>query len=180
MDIKAFSIKMAREEAAKVAESRRKWLPGFFFGGRQLSEVRLHFVECKLITYEIIYTPACWEKLLFRRSQEKRQKMTVLADGTNGSVAWVDTLPPVVVLDNVAEDQVQYGERDDAHIVSKGQVLALKVVHKHVGGIPEIKVLAIDSVFRPYWIAFFGHVTAGKKVYYFPIAADGCGVHRTV
>ncbi|WP_094605357.1 hypothetical protein SPSIL_002370 [Sporomusa silvacetica DSM 10669] len=180
MDIKAFSIKIDKEEATKLAESRGKWLRRLLCGGKTISEVRLHFVECKLITYEITHRPNFLEKFIFRKSQEKKQKITMLADGTNGSVAWVDSMPGMVMLDNVAESQVQYVEKDDEYIINKGRGIALKVVHRHAGGIPEIKMLSIDSVFRPYWIAFFDEVIEGKKVHYCPVAADGCGMHRTI
>lgn len=180
MDIKAFSIKIDKEAAAKLAESRGKWLRRVFFGGKTVTEVRLHFVECKLITYEITHRPNFLEKFIFRKSQEKKQRITMLADGTNGSVAWVDSLPGMVMMSNVAESQVQYVTKDDEYIVSKGRAVALKVVHRHIGGIPEIRMLSIDSVFRPYWIAFFDEVIEGRKVRYCPVAADGCGIHRTI
>jgi hypothetical protein len=180
MDIKTFSIKMDKKEAMKLAESRGKWLKKFFFDSKAISEVRLHFVEYKLITYEITHHSNFIEKLIFRKAQEKKQKITMLADGTSGSVAWVDTMPGMVMMDNIAEEQVQYADKDDEYIINKGRSVALKVVHRHVGGIPEIKILNIDSVFRPYWIAFFGEVIEGNKVYYYPVAADGCGIHRTI
>lgn len=180
MDIKTFSIKIDKQEAAKLAESRDKWLRKIFFGGKSLSEVRLHFVECKLITYEVAHHPNFLEKMIFRKSQKKTQKITMLADGTTGSVAWVDSMPGMVTRDNVTEDQVQYADKDDEYIVRKGQSVALKVVHRHVGGIPEIKMITIDSVFRPYWIAFFGEIIEGNKVHYCPIPADGCGTHRAI
>lgn len=180
MDIKAFSIKIDKAEAAKLAESRGKWLRRVLFGSKSIVEVRLHFVECRLITYEITHKPNFLEKFIFRKSQENKQRITMLADGTNGSVAWVDSMPGMVMMQNVAESQIQYVDKDDAHIVSKGQVVALKVVHRHIGGIPEIKLLSIDSVFRPYWIAFFDEVVEGRKVRYCPVAADGCGIHRAI
>ena len=42
-----------------------------------------------------------------------------------------------------------------------------------------MEVISIESIFRPYWVALYGNVRAGKKVRYIPIAADGCGTHRS-
>ncbi|HEY3426377.1 MAG TPA: hypothetical protein VGL27_16390 [Negativicutes bacterium] len=179
MDITAFRIKTGKEEAAKLAQTQGGFLAKLLCAGKSLSEIRLHFIECKLITYEITYTPGWLEKIIFRKAAVKKQTITMLADGSNGSVSWVNSLPEVVTLQDVDESQVQYSIKNDNDVINKGMMLALKVVHRHVGGLPDIKMLKLEKVFRPYWVAFFGEVIIGNKVRYSPIAADGCGVHRT-
>ncbi len=179
MDIKVFPISIEKEAAGLMAEARGKWLRKLFCRGKALSEIRLHFIECKLITYEISHRPNLLDRLFSRRAGGSKQTITMLADGSNSSVAWVDTMPSVVTLENVQEEQLQYSARDEQFLINKGRSVALKVVHRHVGGIPEIRELKVESVFRPYWIAFFGEVIEGKKVHYTPIAADGCKIQKT-
>ncbi|WP_371371707.1 hypothetical protein [Sporomusa aerivorans] len=180
MDIRAFPIRIEKEEAGKMAEERGRFLRKIFCRGKSLSEIRLHFIECKLITYEITHKPNILDKLFARKTGNSKQKITMLADGSNSSVAWVDTMPDVVTLADVHEDQIQYSDKDEKTLVNRGRSVALKVVHRHVGGIPEIRTVLVESVFRPYWVAFFGEVADGKKVYYSPIAADGCKINKTI
>jgi hypothetical protein len=180
MDIRAFPVCLEKEEAEKIAESQGRWLRKIFCRGKSLSEIRLHFVECKLITYEITHKPTILEKLFSRKAGVSKQTITMLADGSNSSVAWVDTMPDVVTLENVHEDQVQYSEKDDKFLINRGRSAALKIVHRNIGGIPEIREIQVASIFRPYWITFFGEVAEGKKVYYSPIAADGYKIHKTI
>ncbi|HWR07147.1 hypothetical protein [Sporomusa sp.] len=179
MDIRAFPIRIEKEEAGRMAKSQGNLLRKIFCRGKSLSEIRLHFIECKLITYEVTHKPNLLDKLFARKPGVKKQLITMLADGSNNSVAWVDTMPGVVSMTDVSEDQVQYTDKDEAYLIKKGRSVALKVVHRHAGGIPEIEQVTVESVFRPYWIAFFGEVIEGKKVHYSPIAADGCNVHKT-
>ncbi len=180
MNIRAFPICIAKEEAGKMAEAQGYWLRKIFCPGKSLSEVRLHFIECKLITYEVTYQPNLLDKLFARKEKARKQAITMLADGSCSSVAWADTVPGIVTLENVHEDQIQYADKDDKFLIDKGRSAALKVIHRHVGGIPEIREIKVESIFRPYWIAFFGEVIEGQKVHYTPIAADGYMIQKTI
>lgn len=180
MNIRAFPICLNQEEAGKMAEKQGYWLRKIFCPGKALSEVRLHYIECKLITYEVSHQPSLLDRLFARQAKAGKQTITMLADGSSSSVAWVDAVPTIVTLENVYEDQIQYADKDEKFLINKGRSAALKVIHRHVGGIPEIRELKVESVFRPYWIAFFGEVIAGKKVHYSPIAADGYKIQKTI
>lgn len=180
MDIRTFPIRIEKEEAGQMAEARGRLLRKIFCRGKSLSEVRLHFIECKLITYEITHKPNILDKLFARKIKSSKQTITMLADGSNSSVAWVETMPDIVTVEGVQDEQIQYSDRDEKTLINRGRSVALKVVHRHVGGIPEIREIMVESVFRPYWVAFFGEVAEGKKVYYSPIAADGCKMQKTI
>ncbi|OBR94381.1 hypothetical protein CLRAG_15480 [Clostridium ragsdalei P11] len=180
MDIKSFPIKVEKQEAEKRAQAMGGVLWKVIFLNKKLSEVRKHFVEFKLVTLEIIHKPTVIERMVSKKANEKKQTITLLANGSTGSVSWVDSMPDIIELKEVDSNSIQLSDKDDDYLILKARKLALKVVHRHVGGIPEFKVLKIESVFRPYWIALYGDVAEGNKVRYMPIAADGCGSHRSM
>ena len=179
MDIKCFSTKMDKSEAEQIAMAKGGFFWRMVFKGMQLSEVRQHFIEFKLITFEVIHKPTIIHRLFFRQTETKRQTIRMLANGSSGSVAWVESSPEIFTLNNVDENTVQKSDKDIEYLTTQGRKVALRVVHRFRGGIPELEVISIESIFRPYWVALYGNVGAGKKVRYIPIAADGCGTHRS-
>lgn len=32
--------------------------------------------------------------------------------------------------------------------------MAMRLTHRFMGGIPEIEIVKIESIFRPYWVVF--------------------------
>lgn len=179
MDIKSFSIKISKAEAEKIAETKGGILWRAVFSRSKLSEVRQHFIEFKLITFVAIHKPTPFEKIVSKKTEIKKQTITLLANGSTGSVSWVDSMPEIILLSNIDSNIVQSSDRDNEYLISRGRRVATKVMHRHIGGVPELEVLKIESVFRPYWIAFYGDAIEGKKVRYKPIAADGCGSYRS-
>ncbi|MGO0916367.1 hypothetical protein ACTPEM_24885, partial [Clostridioides difficile] len=83
--------------------------------------------------------------------------------------------------------QMSEGSIKDLNIVIKadvqGSVQAVKqsleklsneevqVKDRFMGGIPEIEIVKIESIFRPYWVVFFGKVELNRRVSYLPIEA---------
>lgn len=179
MNIKGFSIKVSKEEAEKIAKSRGGFLGFVFLPGKKVHEMRMHYVEYKLLTFELKYNPNFIEKYLMHKNEIKTQTITILANGSTGSAAWVDSMPEIVNLKNIDENSIQFSDKDEELLINKGRKLASRVVHRYIGRIPEVKLIKSESIFRPFWVAFYGEVKQNQKVYYVPISADGCGSHRS-
>ena len=179
MDIRSFPVKINKSEAEKIALEKGGLLWKTVFLKLPVSEIREHFIEFKIITFEATHRPTLIEKVFFRRNEVKKQKITMLADGSTGSVSWVDSMPEIVTMKGIDTLKVQTSDKENDYLINRGRRIATQVMHRHIGGVPELEVLKIESVYRPYWIAFYGDVIEGRKVRYKPIAADGCGTHRS-
>lgn len=179
MNIKAFPIKVTKDEAERIAQKKGGLLWRIIFSGKDIGEIRQHFIEFKLITFEAVYRPGIFERTVLKKTAERRQKIVMLANGSSGSAAWVQDLPEVVSLEKVDKNNIQLSDREDEYLVGKCRKVALRVMHRFVGGIPELEVKSIESVYRPYWIALYGQVVNGSKVRYMPIPADGCSSQRS-
>ncbi|MDU4880075.1 MAG: hypothetical protein E6X57_06710, partial [Clostridioides difficile] len=68
---------------------------------------------------------------------------------------------------------VQYSDKDERRVKAKANKMAMRLTHRFMGGIPEIEIVKIESIFRPYWVVFFGKVELNRRVSYLPIEADG-------
>ncbi|MGE5632349.1 MAG: hypothetical protein ACM3TR_14810 [Caulobacteraceae bacterium] len=179
MDINSFPLITTKEEAKALAERKGTFVGRMLLKGKKVSEIRLHYVEYKLITYEITHNPSFIEKVINKNHEKKTQKIKMIANGSTGGVAWAEVLPEIIVVKDIDEDMVQLSDKREEDLISRGKKIATRIIHRHIGSIPELKVLSVESVFRPFWVAFYGEVVQGVRVSYLPIAADGCGSHRT-
>lgn len=179
MDIRLFAIKVNKDQAEKIAQAKGGLLWRTVFSRNKLSEISQHYIEFKLITYKAIFRTNFIQRLIFRKIKDRNQTITMLANGSTGTAAWVDSMPEIDTLKAVDEKSVQLSDKDDEYLIRKGRKVALRVMHRFIGGIPELEVLRIESVFRPYWVAYYGEMIEGNKVRYIPIPADGCGSHRS-
>lgn len=179
MDIKSFPIITTKEEAEAVADKKGTFIGRMLLFGRKAKDIRLHYVEYKLITYEIIHAPGLIERAISGKREAKKQRITMIANGSTGGVSWAETLPEILAVKDVNEDIIQLSDKLEDDLIRRGKKIAMRVIHRHVGSIPELKVLSVESIFRPYWVAFYGDVVEGSRVRYLPIVADGCGSHRT-
>jgi len=179
MDIQIFPIKLAREEAETMARQKGGLFWRTVFSRKDLSELRQHFVEYKVITLEAVFRPTIIQRLLFRKTDIRKQKIQMLANGSTGSVSWIESMPEIVTMNGVDENAIQLSDRNDDRLVSRCRKVAVRVMHRFAGGIPELEVLSIESVYRPFWIALYGNTSANNKCRYLPIAADLCGSHRS-
>jgi hypothetical protein len=179
MDIKSFQIKTDKSEAERIASGKGGLLWRTIFSGMNLTQIKRHFIEFKLLTYEVTYQPTFFERYFKHNTEIRKQTITLLANGSTGSVAWVDSMPDIVKIKNVDDLDIQLSDKKDDALTRRGKKIATQVIHRHIGGVPYLELIKMESVFRPYWIAFYGDVIEGKKVRYKPIAADGCGTFRS-
>ncbi|WP_406541659.1 hypothetical protein [Clostridium ljungdahlii] len=78
MDIRAFPIKVEKQEAEKRAQAMGGVLWKVIFLNKKLSEVRKHFVEFKLVTLEIIHKPTVIERMVSKKLMKKNKQLLCL------------------------------------------------------------------------------------------------------
>lgn len=179
MIIRNFAIKKSREEAKKEA-GRKGFIARLFSGkGREDIVMKTLYIENRLITFEITSPPPLFERLFRRGALPRNSKIEMIANGSTCGVSYYDRRGVETVESEVGEDEVQLSDFSDETLITRGNALARRILRRRVGGNLSLEVLKVESVFRPYHVAFFGEPREGEKVYYLPIAADGCSVKRT-
>ncbi len=53
-------------------------------------------------------------------------------------------------------------------------------MRRQIGKVAFAELDSMRSIYRPYYIAFFGEMKMGERVRYIPIAADGNQVSRVL
>jgi hypothetical protein len=179
LKLNSFAIKISEEEAIKLAEQRIGLIGRLLTSRKAPSEMRTIFIENKLITYEITAVPGLITVLFRKNAASRKSKIRIIANGSTSGVAYYDDSGLEIVEMEVSGEQVQMSDYSEAALVTRGNVLARRILRRRVGGNVTLEPLEIRSVFRPYYVAFYGALTEGSKVRYLPIPADGCLVRKT-
>jgi hypothetical protein len=170
---------MSEESAWKISEKNVNLLTRFWLGKDPAIELRRVFIENRLITFTITRGPSLLDRIFRKNPAPGKSRIRVIANGSTCGVSYYDGAGLEIVEMEVDEDEVQPSDFPDDALVTRGNALARRILRRRVGGNIFLDVENIESIYRPYYVAFYGKVAEGVKVRYLPIAADGCRVHRT-
>ncbi|WP_042273463.1 hypothetical protein [Faecalimicrobium dakarense] len=177
MKIDSYVKIMSEKEAKEIANKRGNTLGKILLKNNPINNMKVLYIENKIITLNMIHEPNIISKNIFKANR-KKQKITFIADGSTGSVAYYESGPGIENI-NADEDNIQFSIYEDNVLIEKSKKLARRIVRRKVGGDVSLEIESIKSVFRPFHVAFYGELEEGKKVRYLPIAADGCNSKRT-
>ena len=170
-----------RSEEDVLPEARRKGGPlgRLLLRGQALAELRLHFVEYRILIFSVLHRPNGISRHLFGEREDKRQLCRVLVNGSTGGALWAEEIPQPLVPYEAREEQIQHSSFPRERMEEKGSRLVLRVLRRRVGGYPTVNLEEDAPVYRPFYVALFGDPQEGHRVRYLPFAADGCSSHRT-
>lgn len=178
MVITALKQKMERVEALKIAERKGDWLWNMVFHKVPLSELRLMYIEYVLLDIETMSAPTLASRLRGKETEPVRKKLKVLVNGSTGGVSLVtDRNLQIEEIEINEGTDVQQKSFDDEEADKRAKILAHKITHRSMGGMHEARIIERMSLYRPFWVAFYGDMKEGSKVRYITIAADG-GQHQ--
>ncbi len=180
MKIQTLPRTMNREEAMKNAEKR-----GNVFGKLTLKNeeitLKLMYFESKEIIFNMTYQDNFFQKM-FRKNKDappNTQKIRIIAEGTRGTPAFLPYPLKTVEVEVDDPSLIQNSEMPIEKIISDSKFLARKMVRRQKSRIVHTEVDTITSIYRPYYVAFYGEYKEGNKVRYLTIPADGNVVKRT-
>jgi hypothetical protein len=177
MKIKCFPKTMSEEQAMKIARGGGNIVGKMLYGNKDIN-MRVMYLENRYIVFDMTYCPSIIQRLRKKEGKVKKQKIRVMVEGTRCTASYVDDEIKVDSID-VKEEDIQYSEFTDEQLVEKGKDMCRRMVRRQVGNYITLEVDSMTTVFRPYYIAFYGNLIEGTKVRYLPIPADGNEVKRT-
>ncbi|MDB0440417.1 hypothetical protein C4R89_12830 [Clostridioides difficile] len=171
MDIRALPIKITKDEAIDIAKSgKSSLLSRLILKNKEVHEVRLHYIEFKIVTLKIHPNKSTFMK---KKRTNNVNELNILVNGSTGAGSIVQELPISEIVKNVDSNIVQYSDKDERRVKAKANKMAIRLAHRFMGGIPEVEIVKIESIFRPYWVVFFGKVELNTRISYLPVEADG-------
>lgn len=179
MKISAFPIQMSEAEARRLAEKRGNFLGRMMVKTDEIN-LKLMYLESREIIFQMSYANAPLPRLLGKKPpQEKGQKIRILVEGTRGMPAYMGEEPKLEEIELDDPSQIQKTEFSDEKLIQEAKYLARRMVRRQIGKVASFEVLEMHSLYRPYYVAFYGPLVNGTKVRYLPIAADKNEITRT-
>lgn len=178
MKIKCFPKTMSEEQAMDIARGGGNIVGKALYGNKKVN-IKLMYLENRYIEYEMTYSSNMLTKLLKKDEKVKKQKIRAMVEGTRCTASYVPDEINVEIKD-VHDDCIQFTEFTNEQIIGKGKDVCRRMVRRQVGSYITMEVEKMESVYRPFYIAFYGDLIQGTKVRYLPIPADGNEVKRTV
>lgn len=177
--IQAFPILLSEPEAYALAEKRGNFL-GRLLIKKDHINLRLMYLESREIIFRMTYEPAPLPRLLGKKAEPKQtQRIRMLVEGTRGIPAYLGEEPQLEEVEIQDLNMVQNSELPDEKLIQEARYLARRMVRRQAGRTVTLEVEKMRSVYRPYYVAFYGELVEGTKVRYLPIAADKNEITRT-
>ena len=114
-----------------------------------------------------------------KESLPRKQKILMLAEGTRGTPAYLEKPIKTQSLQITDPAQVQTTEIPQDKLIENAKRLAGRMIRRQIGSYVTLEVLQLRSIYRPYYIAFYGELVENTKVRYIAIPADGNIIERT-
>lgn len=175
MEIQALPVTMTEEQAMEIAQKKGNLLGRMLIRDQNIT-LKLIYLESKELIFQMTYSSS---PLSLRRKLPATQKICILVEGTRCTPAFLDRELEAVSVQVADEGQLQACAFPEEKIVDAGKLLARRMVRRQSGRDVSLEIKEIHSLYRPFYVAFYGEMKEGTKVRYLPIPADGNEVRRT-
>ncbi|MEG1164041.1 MAG: hypothetical protein RSE31_04880 [Anaerovoracaceae bacterium] len=174
MDVTILEQKMSREQAMKIALKKGDWFWNLVFHSKPLGELKLLYVEYIIFDIETKSTPGIFHNWRMKSQYIPTKKnVQVLVNGSTGGVSLITD--KLNLIEKEFDDSVSYQNTSfsDDEVIIRAKKLVQKITHRTMGGLHEAKIVEYMSIYRPFWVAYYGKMQEGNKVRYITIPADG-------
>lgn len=180
MRITATPKTMSPEEAIRKARGGGNALGRAMYGNKSIT-LKLMYLESREVILQLNYQPAPLLRWLHIQPKgPESQRIRMVVEGTRCTGSYAEDPIETETVEVEDEGCVQNTEFPDEKIIAAAKRPALRMVRRQIGRVATADVVSMRSVYRPYYIAFYGELKMGERVRYLPIAADGFRVDRTI
>ncbi len=178
MQIEALPRLLDQNKAMELAEKKGNFFGRMLIGKKDIT-LKLMHIESKEIVYSMTYLPIPLLGRFFDSAQPPRaQKIRILVEGTRCNPAYVGEELHTETIEVCDADSIQECAFPLQKMIAEGKYLAKRMIRKQAGRHVMLEVETVRSIYRPYYVAFYGDLQLGTKVRYLPIPADGNEIGR--
>lgn len=178
MEILAIPKVMTEKEAVEIARNGGNFVGKILFAKKDI-KLKLMYLESKEIIYRIVFEDSKIKSLLGKkREKQYGQKVRILVEGTRCTPAFLEENLKLENIEIKDKNLIQKTEFTNEKIINEGKFMARRMIRRQIGKTVLLEVENIRSIYRPYYIAFYGEMVEGTKVRYLPIPADGNQIRR--
>jgi len=181
MKITATPITMTTEEAMKKARQGGNVFGKALYGGGEIT-LKLIYLESREVIINMDYQPAPLIKWLGLSEKFKKpsQKIRMMVEGTRCTASYAEDPVKTEEIEIEKEEMIQKTEFSDDKIFDAAKRAAQRMVRRQIGKIAYCTLDSMRSIYRPYYVAFYGKYEMGARIRYLPIEADGNRVQKSL
>ena len=181
MKITATPITMTVDEAMKKARAGGNVFGKALYGGGEIT-LKLIYLESREVIMRLDYQPAPLIRWLGLSEKFKKpsQKIRLMVEGTRCTASYAEEEVKTVEIEVEKEESIQKTEFSDEKIFDAAKRAALRMVRRQIGKVAYAELVSMRSIYRPYYVAFYGKYEMGARIRYLPIEADGNRVQKSL
>jgi len=179
MLIECTLVVLSKEELKQRLQNRGIFNPNrFLTGSRPVTKMELRYVEYLILDYRM-ESGRSWFQIIKNHPEESEvQEIRLIGNGSTGSVSFLEATPDTE-LREIPESMIQPKEYDADDMSQDAKYLTVKIGRRLAGRYyQKLELTGISSIYRPFWIAYYGEPRKDGKVLCCPHAADGFIVKR--
>lgn len=144
---------------------------------KEISRLEIRYVEYFILDYQITHKNIA----LFRRGLRNMQKYShqqvfLLGNGSTGATSFMETQPKTVEMD-IPDSQLQKADYGPEQMRLSARTTLTKLVRRHMGGrIPDFQLQGAVSIYRPFWLIYYGQARTDGRQLCSVRSADGYSV----
>lgn len=172
---------MTDAEAYAKAKKGGNMFGKAMYGNKDIT-LKLMYLESREVILDLHYRPAPLMRWLGKTDVKtpSTQKIRMIVEGTRCTASYAEAPVKTVRIDVDDETAIQKTEYTDEQIIAAAKRPALRMVRRQIGKVATAELSSMRSIYRPYYVAFYGELKMGERVRYLPIAADGNKVERSL
>ena len=144
---------------------------------KEISRMELRYVEYFILKYRMIHQ----KKIrLFSKREETPLAQTVylLGNGSTGYTSYMEVLPKTLEQE-VESGKLQKADYSVERMRGHARITLVKLFRSHGGGwIPNFELLESKSLYRPFWLIYYGNPRRDGRTLCAVRAADGYRVGK--
>lgn len=181
MRITATPIKMTTDEAMEKARQGGNIFGKALYGSGEIT-LKLIYLESRELILTLNYQPAPLIKWLGLSEKFKKppQKIRMMVEGTRCTASYAEDPIKTEKVVIIKEDMIQKTEFSDEEIFEAARRSAVRMVRRQIGRVAYAELDSMRSIYRPYYVAFYGKYEMGARIRYLPIEADGFKVQKSL
>lgn len=180
MQLTVTPISVTKEQAMETARKGGNIVGRVLYGKKDIT-MKLMYLESREVILNLNYRPAPLMRWLRKKETElPSQKIRIIVEGTRCTPSYSGE--PIVTREIEIEESesIQKTEFSDKEIIQVAKRMSTRMVRRQIGKVPMVELSTMRSIYRPYWVAFYGELKMGERVRYLPIPADGNRVERAL
>lgn len=153
MLVETMKVKMDKKQAMKIIDNKIPLMSKVIQLNKRIKNIKLQYIEYKIIRYEIIHKLNLKEKL-FNKSNKKVENITMLINTNTGYSLKLSNIPDTVKI-NIEETSLIKSNINESQIINSVKNELIKNLYKKIDSIQNIKLVDIKSIYIPFWVGFY-------------------------